>query len=222
MSMLKIERAQKMNLRSQKKEEKLKRIEDAARKLFSARGFADTKTRDIASEAGIGAGTLFVYFPQKRDLLIHLFVKDISEVWTQAVASVDRSAPLVDALMHVFGALYDHYETDRRLSRVFVQELLFVDPREPDPQLAAMTLDFVGELGRLVSEAKERGELGAEVAEPEAAYHFFGAYVFNLVGWLGGMMPAPHHRVMLRRGLELHVAGMRATAKQGGSDDEKT
>lgn len=201
-----------MNLRVQKKEEKLRRIEQAARKLFAQHGFHGTKTRDLAKQAGIGAGTLFVYFPKKRALLVHLFVNDVSQVWREALATLDAEAPLVDALMHLFDALYDHYEKDRRLTRVFVQELLFRDVGDPDDRLAAMSLDFMNELGRLVERAVARNEIASEIAAPEAAYHFFSAYCFNLIGWVGGSMPAPHHRWLLRRALTILVSGM-----QGGT-----
>jgi AcrR family transcriptional regulator len=95
-----------VSLRARKKEQKLARIEHAGRELFAERGFHATTTREIAKRSEIGAGTLFVYFPQKLDLLQHLFVEDIGRVQEQAFASLDPDLELVDGLMHVFGALY--------------------------------------------------------------------------------------------------------------------
>ena len=48
---------------------KLRRIKDAARELFIAKGFDDTTTREIAQRASVGIGTLFIYADNKRDLL---------------------------------------------------------------------------------------------------------------------------------------------------------
>lgn len=45
------------------------RIEDAAYRLFEARGYTHTTTADVAAEAGVSARTLFRYFPAKADLL---------------------------------------------------------------------------------------------------------------------------------------------------------
>jgi AcrR family transcriptional regulator len=56
------------SLRERNKEDKLARIEHAARRLFSKQGYDLTTTREIAERAGIGVGTLFVYFPEKRDI----------------------------------------------------------------------------------------------------------------------------------------------------------
>ncbi|MEL7564019.1 MAG: TetR/AcrR family transcriptional regulator [Dehalobacterium sp.] len=47
-------------------------ILDAALMLFSKKGFSATTTREIAKEAGFAEGTLFRYFPTKKDILIAL------------------------------------------------------------------------------------------------------------------------------------------------------
>lgn len=50
---------------------------DAALKLFGNNGVQSTSTAAIAREAGSAAGTLFIYFPTKQDL-IHELVLQIS------------------------------------------------------------------------------------------------------------------------------------------------
>ena len=48
---------------------------NAALKLFVLRGVKNTSTAEIAREAGIAAGTLFLYFPTKQALLDELVLK---------------------------------------------------------------------------------------------------------------------------------------------------
>jgi AcrR family transcriptional regulator len=48
------------------------RILAAARQLFARRGFQETSTRELAARAGIAAGTLFNYFPNKEALAVEL------------------------------------------------------------------------------------------------------------------------------------------------------
>ena len=48
--------------------ERRRQILDAAAKLFSARGFAGTTTKQIASAVGIGETVLFRHFPSKESL----------------------------------------------------------------------------------------------------------------------------------------------------------
>ena len=45
-------------------------ILDAALKVFSKKGFAEANITEIAQEAGVAEGTIYNYFPSKRELLI--------------------------------------------------------------------------------------------------------------------------------------------------------
>ncbi|HOK23721.1 MAG TPA: helix-turn-helix domain-containing protein, partial [Candidatus Hydrothermia bacterium] len=40
----------------------------AARDVFGKKGFYETRMEDIATEAGIAKGTLYIYFPSKEEL----------------------------------------------------------------------------------------------------------------------------------------------------------
>jgi AcrR family transcriptional regulator len=56
------------------------RILDAARKLFTSKGFEAATTRDIADEAEIASGTLFNYFPTKEAILASLATEATTEI----------------------------------------------------------------------------------------------------------------------------------------------
>lgn len=45
-------------------------ILEAAAKLFGKHGYADTDTQLLADKLGVGKGTLYRYFPSKRDLFL--------------------------------------------------------------------------------------------------------------------------------------------------------
>ena len=53
-------------------EDKKKKILEAALKLFNEKGIDNTSTSLISKEAGVAAGTLYVYFKTKVDLIIEL------------------------------------------------------------------------------------------------------------------------------------------------------
>lgn len=55
--------------------ERRERFLSAALKLFAANGVQQTSTAEIAKEAGAAAGTLFLYFPTKQDLIQALVLK---------------------------------------------------------------------------------------------------------------------------------------------------
>lgn len=53
-------------------EQKLRQITDTAARLFATRGFHKVRLEDIAAAAGVGKGTLYVYFDSKEDLYFSL------------------------------------------------------------------------------------------------------------------------------------------------------
>jgi TetR/AcrR family fatty acid metabolism transcriptional regulator len=52
---------------------KRERIIAAAAKLFGAKGYHDTTTAEIAEVAGVAAGTIYIYFSSKEELLVAVF-----------------------------------------------------------------------------------------------------------------------------------------------------
>ncbi len=177
-----------MNRRARRKEETLRRIEEAGWRLFTSRGYEATSTREIAEAADIAAGTLFNYFPEKRSLLIHLMQRRIDTALDEAFTTIPAST-LEEELTHVFSALTDCYARERRLSRVFVKELLFTDGHRR-AESAAWTFDLVSRVASLVKNAQQRGELDPAIEPMEAAQQIFSAHYFGLVTWLGGTIPS--------------------------------
>ena len=54
-------------------EEKYQRILSASMEVFARKGFAESKISEIAQVAGVGDGTIYLYFKNKDDLLISVF-----------------------------------------------------------------------------------------------------------------------------------------------------
>ena len=53
--------------------DKRQRILDAALKVFAERGYYNAKVAEVARQAGVADGTIYLYFENKDDLLINLF-----------------------------------------------------------------------------------------------------------------------------------------------------
>lgn len=61
-------------------------ILQTALRLFVTNGVANTSTAQISAEAGIAAGTLFLYFPTKQEL-IDTLILDIAEAQSRLIES---------------------------------------------------------------------------------------------------------------------------------------
>src|SRR5438874_8023358 len=57
------------------------KIVQAAIKLFQERGYEKTTSNDIASEAGVSVGSFYVYFTDKRQLLLTIFDRLADELY---------------------------------------------------------------------------------------------------------------------------------------------
>ena len=57
--------------------EKYQKIILAATKVFAQKGFYNSKVADVAKEANVADGTIYLYFKNKDDLLISIFEESI-------------------------------------------------------------------------------------------------------------------------------------------------
>ena len=62
------------------KADKFSRILEAALEVFAIKGFETARISDIARRAGIGDGTVYLYFKSKDDILISLFEVRLEEI----------------------------------------------------------------------------------------------------------------------------------------------
>jgi AcrR family transcriptional regulator len=66
--------------RQRRREETSEKLFLAAMKLFSSKGFAQTKVEDITQVADVGKGTFFNYFPSKEHVLGYLVSRQLGTV----------------------------------------------------------------------------------------------------------------------------------------------
>jgi AcrR family transcriptional regulator len=57
------------SIRQRRKDARPSELLDAALTLFVEKGFAATKSEEVAARAGVSKGTLYLYFPSKEELL---------------------------------------------------------------------------------------------------------------------------------------------------------
>lgn len=75
---IKIDAGAAVSRRDQRKAESRQRLLAAARQLFVARGYHDTRPQDISRLAGVGHGTFYLYFADKKECF-QAFVDDAQQ-----------------------------------------------------------------------------------------------------------------------------------------------
>jgi AcrR family transcriptional regulator len=135
-------------------------IQEAAMAVIARKGVADATMQDIADEAGIAKGTLYVYFRDRDELL----AKTAAGAYDRLVAELDE-------------ALSEPGTLEQRLTRVALRQLRFFDQHRElfraymaltqqreggaalrKPKLAAHAR-YLERLERLFAEARDSGEL---------------------------------------------------------------
>jgi TetR/AcrR family fatty acid metabolism transcriptional regulator len=78
--------------------DKPQQIIDAAVRVFARKGYWSSRVSDIARAAGIGAGTIYLYFETKEDILITVFrdkmAAFVSVLWRAIAEEPDAVAKL--------------------------------------------------------------------------------------------------------------------------------
>ena len=87
-----------MRITQKTKEKTSKKILSAAEKLFLRKGYEETTTRDIASAAGIAAGTMFNYFPGKEALAMTMVAEAMAKGRTDYIKRRSGEEDAAEAL----------------------------------------------------------------------------------------------------------------------------
>ncbi|HEU4893134.1 MAG TPA: TetR/AcrR family transcriptional regulator [Vicinamibacterales bacterium] len=95
----------------------------AAIETFAARGFFNAQVADVARTAGVAAGTVYLYFRGKDDLLISIFEKTMKEAIAAGRESIARHTDPLAQLRTIARLHLDRMSRDRDLAVVFQVEL---------------------------------------------------------------------------------------------------
>jgi AcrR family transcriptional regulator len=112
---------------ARRKPESLAKIKKAARKLFVERGYHATRPQDIAREAGLGHGTFYLHYPDKRACFL-AFVEDAREELDEFVrARVGEHQSLEAVIGATLRAIYDYSESHPGVLGAAMSDELVID-----------------------------------------------------------------------------------------------
>lgn len=117
---------------TQKLAQREQEILDVAVQLFARRGYVETDMESVADELGLAKGTIYRYFPSKRELFLAALKRSMAGL---TIAVDERVAPVVDPVERMVQAIYAflaYFESHPELADLFVQELgHFKDQSKP-------------------------------------------------------------------------------------------
>lgn len=199
-------------LRERNKAEKLRKIRRAARELFIEKGYDSTTTREIASRAGVGLGTLFTYAADKRDLLFLIFNDELDLVAETGFGSVPPAASLVDQLVGAFREFYTFFAQQPHLARFMLRELAFYVAGPEAQRFQKHRGHIVVRLAELVDAAKAEERIASAEDSAVIARAIFGLYQAEIREWLSDEKSEPDIEAglaSLHRALQLLITGLK-------------
>jgi AcrR family transcriptional regulator len=113
-------------LRGRRKPESLARLKQAARKLFVERGYDSTRPQDIAKEAGLGHGTFYLHYADKRACFLS-FVDDARRELDAHLRERRHGVTLEERIAATLEAMYDYADRNPGLLRAALTDARVID-----------------------------------------------------------------------------------------------
>jgi TetR/AcrR family fatty acid metabolism transcriptional regulator len=163
--------------------DKRERILDAAERVFGLRGFFAARVSEIAKEAGVADGTIYLYFKSKDELLISLFesrMERVNALLSDAIAPHTRPTDKLHALIRCYLRLIHDQPA--------VAEVLTIELRQSEKFMREASNPKFGDLLRMlagiVADGQAAGELSDAVPAPIAARMIYGMLDELALAWL--------------------------------------
>jgi len=165
--------------------DKSQHIIEAAVRVFARKGYYNSRVSDIAREAGIAAGTIYLYFKTKDDILVTLFRDKMAEfVGSLRKAIADES----DAIAKVRRLVALHFrmlEDNPELAEVVQVEL-----RQGQKFFRGASSQEIGAyfalIGSVLEEGVAQGRFRQDLPVKIATKMLFGAMDQMATSWVLG------------------------------------
>jgi len=136
--------------------EKYNKILEAAVKVFAANGFYQSTIAQIAREAGVADGTIYLYFKNKDDILFQFFnykTKQVFQQFGEAVALADNP---IDKLRNLVRSHLRAFQQDRCMAILYQTET-HKYKRIADDRIKEMSKMYLDIISDIIEQGQQEG-----------------------------------------------------------------
>jgi len=155
----------------------------AATDVFAERGFFNAQVADVARAAGVAAGTVYLYFKSKDDLLVSIFERSMREGLANGRAAVARLDDPRERLVRLARAHLARLGADRNLAIVFQVELR-QSTKFMERFSATLLRDYLGLIREAIADGQRAGLFRTDVKATAMAKMLFGALDEMATNWI--------------------------------------
>jgi len=154
--------------------DKYNRIIEAAVKVFARKGFYNAKVSEIAKEAKVADGTIYLYFQNKDDILISLFEVAMESILKNMKGRLSQVTDPIKKI-ELFAAVHlELVEKSKELAEVIQVEIRqsskFMKEYKNDK-----FIDYLNLIADIVREGQAAGVFRKDIVPGIAKRAFFGA-----------------------------------------------
>jgi AcrR family transcriptional regulator len=162
--------------------DKKERILQAALQFFTEYGVRSTSVEQIAKQAKVGKGTLYLYFTDKEALFSEVFQRKWDEMKSGSLATMKRSASFMEKLLHLLSSITEYRAADPFFQKIYA-EYLHYQTKEIDRGLKRAQLDAIGLIESMVKEGIASGDIPADLPARMIAFLLVKAYSAFMYEW---------------------------------------
>jgi TetR/AcrR family fatty acid metabolism transcriptional regulator len=163
-----------METKKKKNKDKYFRIIEAATKIFAQKGFYQAKVSEIAREAGVADGTIYLYFENKDDILISLFEEQMKLVLENMKQKVMQEK---DAVRRIEQFALNHLKLIEQNQDM--AEIIQVELRQSSKFMKSYKNErfaqYLNIIGEIIEEGQRQGIFKKDIVPGLAKRALFGA-----------------------------------------------
>jgi len=158
-------------------------ILEAACDVFARKGSAAATMQEIAREAGLSAGAIYLYYPSKADLVRAVCdakTASVQSIFDEAALETDDPLVVLDRVARTLAGQY--HEEDFRTDSILSLETTLAAARDLDDlgaELRSTSCSISESIAALVRQAQLRKEIESEI-DPETLATVLQAFAIGL------------------------------------------
>ncbi|MFO7666921.1 MAG: TetR/AcrR family transcriptional regulator [Desulfobacterales bacterium] len=151
-----------INNKATKGNDKYHRILEAAVKVFAEQGFYQSTISQIAREAGVADGTIYLYFKNKDDILVQFFTYKTKLVFDRFREEVDKADNCFEKLRNLIRRHLEEFQNDRNMA-VLYQAETHQNSRLVEEQIREMSKLYLDIVSEIVEQGQEEGRIRKDI-----------------------------------------------------------
>ena len=164
----------KNNTNATRSEDKHQRIIKAALKVFAKKGFYNSKVSEIAKEAEVADGTIYLYFKNKDDILISVFETEMKKMINNMKKELSASKDPIEKV-RMFAFQHLNMITENQEWAEVAQVELRQSTKFMREYVKDHYADYLNLFAYIVREGQEKGVFKEDINTGIAKRAFFGA-----------------------------------------------